>query len=69
MFPGSGGFAGLGGNLYRIAVGPGDTIKINPNFATPIGSGLNIFGTAQGPVSKLFAFENSMLFFLSAKVK
>ena len=56
LFDGSGGFAYLKGDLYRITVGPYDTLKIDPNYGTK-GSGLTIFGTVQGVVNKLFTFN------------
>lgn len=56
LFDGSGGFAYLKGDVYPVIAGIGDTLLITPWYSE-IGSGLTIFGTSGGPVSKLFAFN------------
>jgi hypothetical protein len=53
LFAGSGGYAYLGGTTYTVD--PFYNIRIDPWFEQN-GSGLTIFGTAGGPVGKLFAF-------------
>ncbi len=55
LFGGSGGYAQLGGSDYYIITGS-DTIIINQGYYVN-GSGLTIFGTAGGPVGKIFAFN------------
>ncbi len=57
LFDGSGGFAYLKGEIYKIPLGVNDTMRIHPNHDRH-GSGITIFSSAQAPVvTKLFAFN------------